>query len=126
MFVLVCYLLLLIYMMKYNFIKNFKDLILTTTLIFSFFIVFITELLSLFKSLNLISVAISWSIFSLTLILILLRDKTGTFAVLKSYKSTFANILQSLRIYEKMILAAIVFCLLLLFFQGIIYPPNNW
>jgi hypothetical protein len=105
---------------------GFKELILKTVLIFSGFIVFITELLSLFKSLNLISVALSWFALSLILILFLLKDKKETFATLKNIKGTTFNYYKSLSIAGRILLFFIIVALLSLLLQGLIYPPNNW
>ncbi len=117
---------LLIVNAKLNFVKNIKELILKTTLLFSFFIVFITEFLSYFKSLNLISVIIAWALFSLLLCYILLRDGKGSMSVLTDFKSLILSNYISLFFYEKILFWFIAIGLLLLLFQGIIYPPNNW
>jgi hypothetical protein len=126
MFILLCYILLLIVNTKLNFVKNTKELIVTTLLLISSFVVLITEFLSLFESLNLISVAISWTLFCLLLIYILLRDIKGTFFILKSYKSLVFGGYRGFNLYEKTLLWLILIGLLLLLFQGLIYPPNNW
>ena len=47
--------LLLLILIRYNTVDNIRESILKTALLFSTFIVFITEFLSYFKSLNLIS-----------------------------------------------------------------------
>lgn len=126
MFILLCYILLLIVNTKFNFVKNTKELVVTTLLLISSFVVLITEFLSLFESLNLISVAISWTLFCLLLIYILLRDIKGTFFILKSYKSLVFGGYRGFNLYEKTLLWLILIGLLLLLFQGLIYPPNNW
>ncbi len=126
MFILFCYLLLLMVVAKLNFAKNLKENILSAALIFSFFIVLITETLSLFKSLNLISVIIAWALFSLLLCYILLRDGKGSMSVLTDFKSLIWSNYISLFFYEKILFWFIALGLLLLLLQGIIYPPNNW
>ncbi|MFT7252420.1 MAG: hypothetical protein ACI9FW_002182 [Flavobacterium sp.] len=126
MFILLCYILLLIVNTKFNFVKNTKELVVTTLLLISSFVVLITEFLSLFESLNLISVAISWTLFCLLLIYILLRDIKGTFFILKSYKTLVFGGYRGFNLYEKTLLWLILIGLLLLLFQGLIYPPNNW
>ncbi|CAN1549761.1 Glycosyltransferase RgtA/B/C/D-like [Flavobacteriaceae bacterium] len=126
MVVFIVLLLLFLFMNNLNHSIGFKELILKTVLIFSGFIVFITELLSLFKSLNLISVALSWSSLSLILILFLLKDKKETFATLKNIKGTTFNYYKSLSIASRILLFFIIVALLSLLLQGLIYPPNNW
>ena len=126
MVVFIVLLLLFLFMNNLNQSIGFKELILKTVLIFSGFIVFITELLSLFKSLNLISVALLWSSLSLMLILFLLKDKKETFATLKNIKGTTFNYYKSLSIASRILLFFIIVALLSLLLQGLIYPPNNW
>jgi hypothetical protein len=126
MVVFIVLLLLFLFMNNLNQSIGFKELILKTVLIFSGFIVFITELLSLFKSLNLISVALSWFALSLILILFLLKDKKETFATLKNIKGTTFNYYKSLSIAGRILLFFIIVALLSLLLQGLIYPPNNW
>jgi hypothetical protein len=126
MFILLCFILLLIVNTKLNFGKNSKELIVTTALLFSSFIVLVTEFLSLFKSLNLMSVAISWTLFCLLLCYVLLQDIRGTISVLINYKTLVVDDYRGLNFYEKTLLWLILIGLLLLLFQGIIYPPNNW
>jgi 4-amino-4-deoxy-L-arabinose transferase-like glycosyltransferase len=126
MFILLCFILLLIVNTKLNFGKNSKELIVTTALLFSSFIVLVTEFLSLFKSLNLMSIAISWTLFCLLLCYVLLQDRRGTISVLINYKTLVVDDYRGLNFYEKTLLWLILIGLLLLLFQGIIYPPNNW
>ena len=86
MFIYFSYLLLLFAVAKYFKIKNFKKLVLVTTLLFSTFIVFLTEFLSLFKSLNLISDVVAWSLFSVLLFSFLFYKKTETLKLFKDSK----------------------------------------
>ena len=126
MVVYIVLLLLLLLMNNLNPSIGFKELILKTVLIFSGFIVFITEMLSLFKSFNLISVASSWAAFSLIVILFLLKEKNKTFATLKHVKDKIFNYYKSLSFPGKTLLFFIIVALLSLLLQGLIYPPNNW
>ena len=126
MYVFFNFLLLLILLSKFKFFNNFKELILYTALIFSAFIVLITETLSLFKSLNLISLASIWSLFAIVSIVLLIKDKKGTTEAITKIKKSIIEYIKSMIIYEKALFFIVVFGLLLLFFQGIIYPPNNW
>ena len=126
MLVYIVLLLLLLLMNNLNPSIGFKELILKTVLIFSGFIVFITEMLSLFKSFNLISVASSWAAFSLIVILFLLKEKNKTFATLKHIKDKTFNYYKSLSFPGKTLLFFIIVALLSLLLQGLIYPPNNW
>lgn len=126
MFILLCYILLLLVNAKFNFVKNSKELLVTTALLFSSFIVLSTESLSLIKSVNFISVAISWTLFCLLLFYALLQDLKGTFSIFNNYKSLVVDGYRGLFLYEKTLLLIVLTGLLLLLFQGVIYPPNNW
>lgn len=126
MFVFFNFLLLLVLLTKFKFFNNFKELILYTALIFSAFIVLITETLSLFKSLNLISLASIWSLFAIVSIVLLIKDKKVIKEAITKIKKSIIEYIKSMIIYEKALFFIVVFGLLLLFFQGIIYPPNNW
>ena len=126
MFIYFSYLLLLFAVAKYFKIKNFKKLVLVTTLLFSTFIVFLTEFLSLFKSLNLISDVVAWSLFSVLLFSFLFYKKTETLKLFKDSKFEISKIYKNLLFYEKALLFTILLGLSLLLFQGLIYPPNNW
>lgn len=119
-------LLLFVLMNNLNPINGFKDLILETVLIFSAFIVFLTELLSLFTSLNLMSVVLSWSFVTILILFFLIRNKTTTVISLLKIKNTILHFYKSLSAFSKILLFTIITCLLLLLLQGIIYPPNNW
>jgi Dolichyl-phosphate-mannose-protein mannosyltransferase len=120
------YFILLFFITNLNFSKNLKELFLHTTLIFSAIIVFITEFLSLFHAINLITVGSFWIILSIVLLFFLVKDKNATIENLKNLKSIVITIYKSLKIYEKGLLIVIVLMILALFYQGIIYPPNNW
>ncbi|WP_158634618.1 ArnT family glycosyltransferase [Flavobacterium cauense] len=102
------------------------ELIVKSALIFSGFIVLLTEILSLFKAINLTALIISWSFFSIILLYFLYKNRENFFSLIRSKKSDFVKKYQTLYVYEKLLLVIITIFVLLLLFQGIIYPPNNW
>lgn len=105
---------------NYSFEKNVSINILKSILSFSFTTVFITELLSLINNLNLLGIAISWTIIFIVLLYFVFKKKP---------KLNFLFIydkFKTLSILEKTLISFIVLIVALLFFQGILYPPNNW
>lgn len=94
--------------------------ILKSILIFGFITFSITELLSLINKLNLYGLIISW--LSIFIVLIFLIFKTKS----KFVKFNLLKKINAFSIYEKSYLTIISLLFLLLFYQGIIYPPNNW
>lgn len=127
MLIYIAYALLFLNLIRYNTIDNIRDSVLKTTLLFATFIVFITELLSLFKSLNLISLKFGWFLSGLLLLFCLVfknRKETGQILIRRARNIT--NAFKALFFYEKLILFLVSICVLLLFYQGFVYPPNNW
>lgn len=97
-----------------------------SALIFSGFIVLLTEILSLFKAINLTALIISWSFFSIVLLYFLFKNRKNFFSLVLTKKNDLVKKYKTLLIYEKLLLITISVFVLLLLFQGIIYPPNNW
>jgi len=125
MLILVCYFLLLVFL-KIHTKEAGKDLVLFTTLIFSLFIVCLTEILSLFKSLNVLIISICWSNITTILFCFLFIKRKQVIQLFVDKKKRILKYHQSLPIYEKLLLYFVFAALLLLLFQGIVYPPNNW
>ncbi|MBL4593867.1 MAG: glycosyltransferase family 39 protein [Flavobacteriales bacterium] len=98
--------------------------ILKGVLFFSVLVLGVTEILSLFKSLNYISILLCWSVIDLIIIYFLIRRKS--FNTLSSIKIKLKNSLKSLSGLEKFLIGFSVFLLLGIFVQGLIYPANNW
>ena len=86
------YFLLVITLCVYNNGKDKKEIFLQATLLFSSFVVFITESLSFFKSLNLVSIASFWAILSITLLHYLLKNRQQTLSIIKEYKFIYFKI----------------------------------
>lgn len=106
-----------------------KELIISTTLIFSGLIVLITELLSLFDALNYKSVLLSWLIITVVNLLYLYQQKNKFekfYSEVKRASNENYHKLKARKLYEKCLLFSVSMILLLIFIQGIIYPPNNW
>ena len=106
-----------------------KELILHTTLIFSGLVVLITEILSLFSAINYQTILFSWTVITLINLLYLYWKKE---AFIKFYVNLKRQInetykhLKAIKLYEKCLLFSVFIILLLVFVQGVIYPPNNW
>ena len=103
-----------------------KEVLLCSILIFSTFLLFITEFLSAFKALNFNFVLISWgTITAINLIyLYTKRAAAVTFAAALKQRLYTAN--NKLSRFDKLMLWSVAVILLLVFAQGILYPPNNW
>lgn len=112
--------------LRLNFSRSIKVNILISSLIFSAIIVALVELLSLFKSLNLISIAAFWGLFSLSLLYFLIKDHKKSIATLVSLKYSISLSYSRFNLFEKIIVWFVIACFSILLFQGIIYPPNNW
>ncbi|WP_159801368.1 glycosyltransferase family 39 protein [Flavobacterium sp. MK4S-17] len=105
---------------------SFKQNILIATLLFSAVIVSLVEVLSLFNSLNLYSVATFWAVFLLLTSIYLFKTFSNIKSVIAKKVSTIKGIYNSLNLINKILLWVIIAMMSLLLFQGIIYPPNNW
>lgn len=126
MIVILCFLLSIIVAFRFNAAKNGVEVVLVTSLGFSAFIVGITEMLSLFTALNFFAVAIVWGVATLLLFGLLFYKRQETKHCFFLMKLGFVAWLKSLSIFKRLLLFAVVSCLGFLFYQGIIYPPNDW
>lgn len=126
MLVFVCYFLLLILGLGYNFSRNFKEYLLVSSIGFCGFIVIVTESLSLLHSINLTSVAAIWGIFFLVLLYLLFKKRKEILAGLNSKRETIKTIFSSFKLYEKVLVGIIILFVSVVLFQGLVYPPNNW
>ncbi|MGG7036923.1 MAG: ArnT family glycosyltransferase [Flavobacterium sp.] len=70
--------------------------------------------------------SIGWAIPGISFLILLLRNKTTTYESLNLNKHKVVRFYQSLQLKEKIILGVISFFIVLLFIQGLLYPPNNW
>lgn len=126
MLVYLCYLLLFTVVLKSNQTLNLIPSLLKSTLLFSLFIFSLTEFLSLFMALNLLYVSLSWALFALFLVILLIKYKTGTISIFKSVKEKILFYYGSLVFKEKIMFWSLILFIFLLFIQGLLYPPNNW
>jgi 4-amino-4-deoxy-L-arabinose transferase-like glycosyltransferase len=94
--------------------------ILKSILCFGLITLVITEFLSLINQLNLYGIIISW--LSVFIVLFFLIFKTKS----KISKFNFLKLINTFSISEKIYLSIISILFILLFYQGIVYPPNNW
>lgn len=107
--------------------KNSKrDLLIYSVLTFCVITVFITELLSVFSAIAYYSILLSWGIvFGINIVLLYIKHAdAGIFVA--ALKQRVLSICRSLTGGEKFWLSSTLVILLLVFAQGIIYPPNNW
>lgn len=116
----------LIVFLRLNGKQSFIGTLIQTTLAFSVLVFLVTETLSLFNKLNLISLCLSWGAIFFFLIVLLAKDKTKTISTGNAIKVKLSFYFKSLPVKEKLILGVVVLFVFLLCIQGIIYPPNNW
>jgi hypothetical protein len=126
MFVFVCYFLVLILGLGYNFSRNFKEYLLLSSIGFCTFIVIITESLSFFHSINLTCIGVIWGIFFLVLLYLFFKKRKEILAGLNLKRKTIKTIFSSFRLYEKILVGILSLFIIVILFQGLIYPPNNW
>jgi hypothetical protein len=100
--------------------------LLKSVLIFSAILVFITEFTSAFHLINFQFILMSWSgIFILsTFYLFSKKEKLLNFNTILIKHSN--NIFNGLNKFEKFLFFSVITILVLIFIQGIVYPPNNW
>jgi len=112
-----------------NSVTTKKELVLKTVLVFCGLVVLITELLSLFQILNFQTILFSWVIVAASNIIYLYLKKDRFEAFYNKIKlelnETWQKI-KEIKLYGKCLLFSVLIILLLVFVQGIIYPPNNW
>jgi 4-amino-4-deoxy-L-arabinose transferase-like glycosyltransferase len=126
MLVYICLFLLIIVLLKKDFSSSIKETIICSALGFCGILTFFTEAISALKLLNATSVIIFWSLCLLILIFILLKDRRQTVISIVKQKMVITSIYHRFKFYEKLLVWIIIGFLILLLFQGIIYPPNNW
>ena len=103
-----------------------KDVLISSVLIFSFFIVLVTEVLSALQLITFGGLLAAWGSIALITIAYLYYKKTMAIAFLASLKQRIAYFYASLNGFERFFFYAVLVMLALVFVQGIIYPPNNW
>ncbi len=105
-------------------LKEIRLSLLKGVLFFSLLLLVITEVLSLFNALNYWGLLLCWGSIDVLLIYLILKKKSfrNFIAVKNKLKKTYRDFSG----LEKFLLGFSVIILLGIFFQGIIYPTNNW
>ncbi|MEO6150245.1 MAG: glycosyltransferase family 39 protein, partial [Mucilaginibacter sp.] len=94
-------------------------------LLFSLLVVLVTEALSLFKGITFIALLLIWSIICIGCISYIYNKKENLKLFILTLRDRIPLRLKNLNLFEKIVLSAIAVLLILVFAQGIIYPPNN-
>ncbi len=110
----------------YNKNNGVKNSILKTTIHISFLVSISTEGLSIFNLLNHTSLLIFWFSIFIICSYILNKNKLKTKEHLFLLISAFKSFINELSIFKKILLISSILLFLLILFQGLIYPPNNW
>lgn len=106
--------------------SKLKEGLLKSVLAFSAMVVFITEFTSFFQVLNFKFVLLFWIGVSVLNIFYSLKKRKKIFEFVSKEKKSIADTFCDLNKSEKFLLSAVIAILVLIFIQGIVYPPNNW
>jgi len=104
--------------------NNSRESFVKAILFFSFFTIIITEILGLFNALHYLALIACWSIIDVIIIFLLLKRKS--FNAINFIKSKLITKVKSLHKWEKFFIGFSIFIIVGVFFQGLIYPSNNW
>ena len=104
---------------------NIKEIMLWSVLIFSVLLVIITEITSAFHLLNFQFIQMSWVGISILYIIFSFFKKKKLVDFATIIKHWVDNILSRLNKFEKTLFFSIIIILILVFIQGIVYPPHN-
>lgn len=96
-----------------------------SSLIFCVVLVFLTELAGLFETISFIGLSIAWLLVLLACLVYLMRHKAEVIPFSRSLVSEAWQIIIS-RTRNKWHLGFILLVLLMVFVQGLVYPPNNY
>ncbi len=98
--------------------------ILKSILLFSVLVLGLTEVLSLFKSLNYYSLITAWGVIDAVIIYAVYQKKS--YKKLRAFLVKTKNGLKRLSFFEKFLIGFSGFILVGILVQGLIYPTNNW
>jgi hypothetical protein len=105
-------------------LKNTRLSLLKSILTFSVIVLSLTEILSVFTTLNYESLVVSWSV--LDVIIIYFCCQKESFKKLPFLQLKLKKKLKKLTVFEQFIIGFSIFILAGIFIQGLIYPTNNW
>ncbi len=112
----------IVFIHKYNSI----EVLLSTVLVFSTLIVFVTEISSIFYILNYTTILLFWTgITILNFYLLFIKTNDVRQIILDQLRETKRK-LKELNLLEKISLIFICCIFILIFIQGVVYQPNNW
>lgn len=100
--------------------------ILITAICFSILIVFSTEVLSLFHLLNYIGITSFWSLICAIGASYMYKNKSFLSTQIKLENKRIFSTFVQFTLFYKILIISVTSLLILVFSQGILYPPNNW
>ncbi|RYE14694.1 MAG: phospholipid carrier-dependent glycosyltransferase, partial [Sphingobacteriales bacterium] len=103
-----------------------REILLGSVLLFSALLPAITELLSAFGVLNFSWLFASWSVVTLAALLWLFQCRQQLHDLIGRHQQKTIFTFRRLSLLNKLLLFLVTGILIVLFAQGIIYPPNNW
>jgi 4-amino-4-deoxy-L-arabinose transferase-like glycosyltransferase len=124
--ILICFILIFFSLGVLAASRSKKDILLYTVLVFCLIILCGTEALSAIHCINYIPLLIYWLFITLAAAgyLYLQRDKLNMFSA--SLWLQAGNYYKSLNLFEKALSAGLLVLLLMVFVQGVAYPPTNY
>lgn len=124
---LLCFGLLLLSYGSYTYGRiSAKEAVLSSVLLFSALLIAITELTSAFQILHFQSLLLSWSLLAVFLLVFLLKHKKTVGLFIQDFTQKIILFYYKSSLWEKISLLSVSILLLLVFIQGIAYPPNNY
>lgn len=107
-------------------LNNRKENLLFAVLLFGSLLVGITELLSALRLLNFKALLISWGAITVINSAYLHTKRKAVLNSLYYLKLKYFKLWPRLSLYEQVLTGFTAMLLLMIFAQGLIYPPNNW
>lgn len=106
--------------------SNKRELLVCTVLGFCLLILSGTEALSLFHGISYVPLLLYWLFVGSVAVAYLYARRKKTRELATSFTQQTADYLRSLNLYEKILARSLFALLIIVFIQGIAYPPTNW
>lgn len=106
--------------------SNKRDVLVCTVLVFCLFVLFATEVLSVFNGISYVSLLLYWLAVTLAAISYLYAKRGNLKVFVNHLRQGIAIAFGSLDPYEKILAGVLLALLAIIFIQGIAYPPTNW
>lgn len=116
----------LLCVIKLKLTENLKLNLLYSSLIFSTYIVLLTELLSFNTTLSAVYILPAWCLTLLPAVMYIQHKRKGFIESIKQFAIGARLYYKKITLYEKGGFMLFAIMVILIFTQGVLYPPNNW